>query len=59
MRHRVLIGRINALSCCGCEEELTVVVDDALDNVEGIPAFDQMLASVPAMVSAAVSTKFF
>jgi hypothetical protein len=59
MCHQVLIGRINTFACGGCEEELGLLVDDALDNVAGIPMFDQMLEIVPAMVSAAVSTKFF
>ncbi len=35
------------------------MVDEALDNVEGIPAFDKLVDVVPAMVSRAVSTPFF
>jgi hypothetical protein len=56
---QVMIGRINTMSCIGCREELGVLVDDALDCVEGIPAFDKAVDIVPAMVSGAVNTEFF
>lgn len=56
---QLLIGRIGHMCCRVCEEEFSMLVDDALDVVEGIPAFDKVVDIVPAMVSGAVSTQFF
>lgn len=54
-----MIGRIDTLSCNGCEEEFGTLVQDALDGVESIPTFEKLVDVVPAMVSGAVSTEFF
>ncbi len=59
MCQQIMIGQINRMSCQGCKEELGILLDDALDSVEGIPVFDQAFDIVPAMVSAAVNTDYF
>lgn len=56
---KLVIGQINKMSCRACVEELGLLVEDALNVVEGIPEFDKVVDIIPAMVDGAVSTEFF
>ncbi len=56
---QVMVGPINTMACRGCAEELAALVEDALNSVWSIPAFDKAVDIVPGMVSGAVSTEFF